>query len=73
MCSVYPPFCLFAGGRGVEPPTKFLKSGGLAGFQFLEGVAGKEGRVCSFYIKNILKFEIFNKKKSLYQKFFSLP
>ena len=30
--SVHPPFC-----RGVEPPTKFLKMGGLTGPQLLEG------------------------------------
>ena len=41
----------------------------MAGSQFLEGVAAKEGVTyfsrwgCSFYIKNKLKFEIFNNKK----------
>ena len=33
-----PPFLQ----RGVEPPTKFSKRGGLTGPQLLEGVAGKE-------------------------------
>ena len=28
-------------GGGVEPLTKFSIRGGLTGFQFLEGVAGK--------------------------------
>ena len=32
-----PLFC-----RGLEPPTKFSKRGGLTGSQLLEGVAGKE-------------------------------
>ena len=38
--SVHPPspFC-----RGVEPPMKFSKMGGLTGPQLFEGVAGKEG------------------------------
>ena len=32
------------GGGGIEPPTKFSKKGGgLAGSQFLEGIAWKEG------------------------------
>ena len=77
--SVHPPptFLLGAGGRGRgrrgeggEPPTKFSKSGGLAGPKFLERVAGKEEGDffqggCSFYIKNELKSKIFNDKKSL--------
>ena len=58
------------GGGGGEPPTKFSKSGGLAGPKFLERVAGKEEGDffqggCSFYIKNELKSKIFNDKKSL--------
>ena len=70
--SVHPPHS--AGGRGgvrVEPPTKFSKSGGLAGSQFLEGGCLETGGdffpggSCSFYIKNILKYAIFNYKKSL--------
>ena len=73
--SVHTP--LSAGGGGgwvegrVEPPTKFSKSGGLAGSQFLEGGCLETGGdffpggSCSFYIKNILKREIFNYKKSL--------
>ena len=56
-------------GGGVEPPTKFSKSGGLTRPQLLEGVAGKEGVTffmagCNFHIKNKLKSEIFNDKKS---------
>ena len=63
-----PPLCW----GGVEPPIKFSKKGGggLTGYQLLEGVAGKEGVIffkwgCSFFIKNKLKFEIFNDKKGL--------
>ena len=48
------PFLL--GGAGVEPPTKFSKSGGGGGL-------GKEGVV--FSNKNKLKSEISNHKKSL--------
>ena len=58
------------GGRAVEPPPKFSVRGGLTGSQFLEG--GFMGnRVtffredCSLYIKNKLKSEILNEKKSL--------
>ena len=43
--------------------------GGLTGSHFLEGVAGKEGvtffRGCSFHLKNKVRSEIFNNKKSL--------
>ena len=47
----------------VEPPTKFPKKvgGDLSGSQFLECFTGKE-EGGSFYIKNILKSEIFNSK-----------
>ena len=31
------------GGRGVEPPTKFPKRGGLTGSQFLEGSCWEGG------------------------------
>ena len=60
-----PPFC-----RGVEPPTKFSERWGLTGPQLLEGVTRKEGATffrggCDFHIKNKLKSEIFNDKKSL--------
>ena len=51
-------------GEG-EPPTKFSKRGALTGSQFLKGV-------CSFYIKNKLKSEIFNGKKNYKQKYFSI-
>ena len=48
-----------------EAPSKFSKiEGGLTGSEFLEGVAVKEvGVQC--YIKNKLKSEIFNNRKSL--------
>ena len=64
--SVYPPF---SAGE-FEFPTKFSKRVGLTGPQLLEGVAGKEGGDffqggCNFHIKNKLKSEIFNDKKSL--------
>ena len=70
---------LFAGGwggGGVEPLTK---GGGLTWSQFLEGDAGKEGvtffrgeggRGCSFYIKNKLKSQMCNDRKSLSTKIF---
>ena len=63
------PF-LFGGGSD-------SKSGGLTGSQFLEWFAGKEGvdffrGECSFSIKNKLKSEIFNNKKSFKQKCFSV-
>ena len=56
---------------GFELATKFPKKGGLTRPQLFEGVAGKEGstffqgRGCNFQIKNKLKTEIFNDKKSL--------
>ena len=67
------PFCALCvcggvGGGEVEPPTKFdttlIFRGGLVekmggGMTFLEGRGG------NFYIKNNLKSEIFNDKKSL--------
>ena len=62
--SVHPPFLL---GEGVELPTKFSKRVGLTGPQLLERVAGKKGGGggCNLQIKNKLKSEIFNDKKSL--------
>ena len=62
------PFCR-GGGRGWDSNQVF-KKGGLTGPQLLEGVAGKEGGDffqggCNFHIKNKLKSEIFNDKKSL--------
>ena len=61
-----------AGGKGVEPPTKFSKNGGgpLTGSQVYKGGCWERGGDffhgdCSFYIKNKLKSEIFNDKKSL--------
>ena len=66
-----PPF-FSGGGERIEPPTKFSKKTGrgLTGSQLLEGAVGKEvgdffHGGCSFYIKNNLKSEIFNDKKSL--------
>ena len=62
-----PHFCWGVVGH----PTKFSKGmGRLTGSQFLEGFAElKEVRPssggCSFYIKNKIKSEIFNDKKSL--------
>ena len=61
------PFCW-----GVEPPTKFSKRWGLDRISnFREGIARKESgdffqEGCSFYIKNKLKYEIFNDKKRLW-------
>ena len=70
-------------GRSVQTPLSavggwtsyqiFKKEvGDLTGFQFLEGIAKKEGRdffhgvrKCSFYIKNKLKSEVFNNKISV--------
>ena len=64
------------GGRGVEPPTKFSKRGAWHDLNFYRGVAGKEGgdffqvgggrgTGCNCHIKNKLKSEIFNDKKTL--------
>ena len=58
---------------GVEHPTKFSKMGGLGRISvFRAGLPGKRGWLISgrgegysFYIKNKLKPEIFNDKKSL--------
>ena len=63
-------FCLGGwGGGGCLASNQILKKGGggLTGSKFLErGVLGKRGLAfflgdCSFYIKNKLKSEIFNK------------
>ena len=47
----------------------------MTGSQFLEGVAVKEGvtffRGCTFYIKNKLKSEMFNDKKSFLTEMFA--
>ena len=76
MCTP-PPFC-----RGVEPPTNDrVRGGGLDRTSTFRGeVAGKRGMTffkgggegCNFYIKNKLRFEIFNDKKVYKQKYFSL-
>ena len=55
----------FLQGAGVEPPTKFSKSGALVGPHLLEGGL-------QFSHKNKLKSEIFNDKKVYKQKYFSL-
>ena len=64
-----PPFCW----GEIETPTKFSKSGGLTGCQFLEGGCWEKAGYffqggCSFYIKNKLKSEIFNDKKKFINK-----
>ena len=65
-------------GDGIEPSTKFCKSGGLTGPQLLEvncwekGGDFFQGEGCNFHIKNKLKSEIFNVKKVYKQKYFSL-
>ena len=62
-----PPFLQGGGGK---PPTKFSKRGGLTGPTLLEGGCWERGGDffqggCNFHIKNKLKSEIFNDKKSL--------
>ena len=69
-CATPPPPPFFQGEEEVEPPTKFSKGAGLTGSQLLEGIAGKEGGDlfqggCNFHIKNKLKSQIINDKKSL--------
>ena len=63
--SGHTPFCR---GGGVEPPTTFSKREGLTGTQLLEGCWERGGDFfqggCNFHIKNKLKSEIFNDKKS---------
>ena len=60
------PFC--RGWEG-QAPDQIFKKRCLTGSQFLEGLTWKEGRFfsgcCSFCIKNELKSEMFNDKKSL--------
>ena len=63
------PLFLLGGGE-VETPIHFSKGRLDRTSIFIEGVAGKEGGDffrdnCNFYIKNKLKPEIFNDKKSL--------
>ena len=59
------------GGWEAEPPTKFSKIGGVGGLDntstFRGGFWGKRGMTFfregyNFYIKNKLKYEIFNDK-----------
>ena len=57
-----------AGGVSLQP--NFQKGGGLTGPQLLEGGCWERGGDffqggCNFHIKNKLKSEIFNDKKSL--------
>ena len=65
MCISIHPLCW-----DVEPPTIFCGGGGLTGSQILEGACRERGgdifygRGCSFYIKKLLKSEIFNGKES---------
>ena len=71
--SVYTPFPLSDGVGGLSLLPDFQKRGGwgLTGSQFLEGVACKEGGdffpggELQFLLKNKLKYEIFDDKKSL--------
>ena len=63
------PLSLSAGG-GLNLLPKFQKGGDLSGPQLLEGGCWERGGDffqgdCNFYIKNKLKSEIFNDKKSL--------
>ena len=74
-----PPSPFLQGGRGVEPTTKFWKSGGLTRPQLLERDCWERGGwlfsgrgSCNFHIKNELKSEIFNGKKVYKQKCLSL-
>ena len=70
-----PPFC--RGGwasnqvfkkRGRDRTSTFR--GGLLGKRGWLFTQGGRGEVCNFHIKNKLKFEIFNDKKSFYAKIF---
>ena len=66
MCT--PPFFLLGGSLSLY--LNFHIGGGLAETQFLEGGCWERGgdffrEGCSFYIKNELKSEILNNKKSL--------
>ena len=60
---MHPPPSPPLSARGVEPPTKFSKIGGLTGPQLLGGGGGGGGG-SNFHI-NKLKSEMFNDKKSL--------
>ena len=68
--SVHPlPLPLSAGELSLQP--NFQKWWAWPDLNLLRGVAGKEGMTffkeggCNFYMKNKLRFEIFNDKKSL--------
>ena len=54
------PFCW-----GVEPSTKFSKGPQLDTTSTFRGELLFSGKCCNFYIKDKLKSEIFNDKKSL--------
>ena len=65
-----PPFLQGRGGGRLSLQLNFQKGGGLTRPQLLEGGSGKKGGDffqggCNFHIKNKLKSEIFNDKKSL--------
>ena len=64
---------LSAGGRGVEPPIKFLKRAGLDRTSTFRGGCWERGgdffqRGCNLYISNKLKSEIFNEKEKFISK-----
>ena len=63
---------LSAGGGELSLQPNFQKGGGggLTGFQLLEAGCWERGGGCNFHIKNKLKSETFNDKKSLYAKIF---
>ena len=67
--SLHPPAPLSARGGRLNLQPNIQKRGIWRGPQLLEGVAGKEWGDF-FHIKNNLKPEIFNDKKSLYAKIF---
>ena len=71
--SVQPPLSA-GGGGGLSLQPNFQKGWGLTGLQLLEGgcwergerlFLGEGGGCCNCHIKNKLKSEIFNDKKSL--------
>ena len=65
---------------GVESPTKFSKKGASEDLNFERKVGGKEtvtflaggGRDCNCYIKNKLKLDILNNKKTYKPKCLSV-
>ena len=76
VCTLHP---VSGRGGGVGwTSNQIFKKGGLAGRQlFIGGLLRKTGRTffmggCNFHMKNKLKSEIFNDKRSLKEKYFSL-